>query len=225
VYRVDGMRERAVVLTLDVGGKLQNLEKVLGVFRKEEVKATIFLYTKELAASPRGAVLLRQMLADGHELANHTASHEDLTKLDEDAVKEELDAVERWVKSVEPTASTLPFFREPYLATNDAIDRLVRQKCYRPVWFTIDTADWKDDATAEKIERSVFERRGKERPIEPGSIFIFHGSQEANIVALPKVIARLRGQGFGFMRLGDALRDSDPPAKQTKRAVTRDEPG
>lgn len=204
VHRVE-LEEKAVVLTLDVGAKLPNLEKVLDVLRDAEVKTTIFLYTAELARSPRGEAIVERMLADGHELANHTLSHKDLTKLGDDEVKEELDAVERFVKSVDPNATTRPFFRAPYLATNDSVDAIVKARCYRPIWFTIDTADWKEDATADKIERSVFERRGKERTIEPGSVFIFHGSQKENVTALPRIIDRLKGKGFSFLTLGEAL--------------------
>ncbi|NUP05836.1 MAG: polysaccharide deacetylase family protein [Polyangiaceae bacterium] len=206
LHRVEGLADRAVVLTLDVGAKLDNLEKVLEVLRSAGVKTTIFLYTAELARSERGRAIIETMVADGHELANHTVSHKDLTKLEPEAVAEELDGVERFVKSVDDRFTTHPFFREPYLATNDTIDELVRKKCYRPIWFTVDTADWKDDATAAKIESSVFERRGKPRIIEPGSIFIFHGSQKENLVALPRVIDRLKADGFSFLTLGEAIR-------------------
>ncbi len=213
VHKVEGLTEPAVVLTLDVGAKLDNLEKVLDVLRAERVAATIFLYTAELAKSPRGGDLVRRMVADGHELANHTVSHKDLTKLDLEAAGEELDGVERFVRGHDPSWTTRPYFREPFLATNDEIDALVKARCYRPIWFTVDTADWRDDANAEKIEAAVFERRGKPREIEAGSIFIFHGSQAANLVALPRVIGRLRERGFGFLTLGAALARSSPPKK------------
>lgn len=210
VHRVD-IDERAVIFTLDVGARVPNMEQVLDILRNEGVKTTIFLYTAELEKNPRGHEIVRRMIADGHELANHTRTHRDLTKLDEEAAGEELDAVERFVKASDPTATTMPFFREPYLATNDAVDALIKERCYRPIWFTVDTADWTEDATAEKIERSVFEKRGKPRAIESGSILIFHGSQKENLVALPRIIARLRDQGFSFLRLGDALRRAKAP--------------
>ncbi len=205
--RVQGLRERAVVLTLDVGAKLPTLELVLDVLKAQAVPSTIFLYTQELMRAQRGAELVKRMLADGHELANHTLSHKDLTKLDPEQAAEELDAVERWVHETTGTSS-MPFFREPFLATNDAVDRLVKERCYRSIWFTVDTADWKEGATAQGIEDSVFMHRGEEREILPGSIFIFHGSQKENVRALPRVIERLRQRGFSFLTLGEALRRS-----------------
>jgi peptidoglycan/xylan/chitin deacetylase (PgdA/CDA1 family) len=206
VHRVEGLEERAAILTLDVGAKLANLEKVLDVLRAEAVKTTIFLYTAELERSPRGSEVVLRMTQDGHELANHTLSHKDLTKLDEEGVRAELDAPERFASEIAGGGTTKPFFREPFLATNDEVDEIVRERCYRSIWFTVDTADWLKGATAEGIVKSVFEKRGKPRTIESGSIFIFHGSVEANLEALPQVIGRLRQQGFSFLTLGEALR-------------------
>lgn len=206
VHRVTGLEERAVILTLDVGAKLSNLELILDLLRREAVRTTIFLYTAELERSPRGRDVVLRMSQDGHELANHTLSHKDLTRLDEDGVHAELDAPERFVADVTRAGSTKPFFREPFLATNDEVDQIVRERCYRSIWFTVDTADWLKGATARGIVKSVFEKRGKPRTIESGSIFIFHGSVEANLEALPQVIGRLREQGFSFLTLGEALR-------------------
>jgi peptidoglycan/xylan/chitin deacetylase (PgdA/CDA1 family) len=210
VHRVEGLREKAVIFTLDVGAKLPNLELVLDALKRAEVKTTIFLYTAELAQSERGKAAVKRMVADGHELANHTLSHKDLTKLSREDVESELDEVERFVKET-TQLSTQPFFREPFLATNDEIDTIIKEKCYRPIWFTVDTADWEKGATAASIERHVFEhqdfkRRGKSRQIDSGSIFIFHGSVSENVEALPRIIERLRAEGFGFLTLGEALR-------------------
>ncbi len=208
VHRVEGLSEKAVILTLDVGARLPNLEKVLDLLRDASVRTTIFLYTGELEKNPRGPEILRRMVADGHELANHTLSHKDLTKLEGTTVEEQLERVEELVKS-STGESSRPFFREPYLATNDEVDATVRRLCFRSIWFTVDTGDWKEGATAAGIEDAVFLRRGGPRSIESGSIFIFHGSQRENLVALPRVIARLREQGFAFLTLGEALRKVD----------------
>ena len=207
---MEGLREKAVVFTLDVGAKLPNLERVLDVLKGAQIATTIFLYTAELSQTERGKAAVRRMLADGHELANHTLSHKDLTKLSREEVEREIDEVERFVKETTGT-STQPFFREPFLATNDDVDTIIKEKCYRPIWFTVDTADWEKGATAAGIESRVFEQqqgklRGQPRSIESGSIFIFHGSVSENVDALPRIIERLRAQGFGFLTLGEALR-------------------
>lgn len=199
------VQEPLAILTLDVGARVDNLEKVLDVLRDERAVATVFLYTKELAAHPRGPRVLARLVEDGHELANHTVTHADLTKLTPEQIEEEIEGVERFAQEV-TGQRLMPFFREPFLATNDGVDAIVKERCYRSVWFTVDTGDWEKGMTADAIvERTLFSR-GRPREIEPGSIFIFHGSQPENLRALPEVIRGLRARGLTLVSLGEALR-------------------
>lgn len=86
----------------------------------------------------------------------------------------------------------------------------MRKRCYRSVWFTIDTGDWEEGMTADRIVERTFFTKGKPREIAPGSILIFHGSQPENLVALPAVIRGFRERGFGILPLGAALRRESP---------------
>jgi peptidoglycan/xylan/chitin deacetylase (PgdA/CDA1 family) len=216
IHRVEGLREKAVVLTLDVGARIENLLAVLDLLRERDVKTTIFLYTGELERHPRRDAVLLRMVEDGHELANHTLSHKDLTTMLDAEVREQLDRVERLVDD-STGVSVRPFFREPFLATNAEVDRVVREACYRSVWFTVDTSDWREGMTPSKIEDAVFLHRGRPREIEPGSIFIFHGSQRANLIALPRILDRLRSEGWSFLRLGEALQRAKSGATKGPR--------
>jgi peptidoglycan/xylan/chitin deacetylase (PgdA/CDA1 family) len=170
----------------------------------------VFLFTGELASSKDGAAIVRRIAAEGHELANHTRSHADLTKIDLADVGAELDDAEGFVAGA-TGKTTRPFFREPFLAANDDVDRVVRERCYRSIWFTVDTGDWQKGKTSDDIVRAVLEHHGAPRDIASGSIFIFHGSQPENVVALPKIIGELRRRGFAFLTLGEALRAARPP--------------
>jgi peptidoglycan/xylan/chitin deacetylase (PgdA/CDA1 family) len=214
VHRVVGLEQKAVVLTLDVGARLSNLEKVLDILRDEQVHATVFLYTAELERSPKGPEMVRRMVAEGHELANHTHSHKDLTTFDDRGVEDELEGVERFVREATNGAvSTHPYFREPMLATDDRVDAIEKRLCYRSIWFTVDVGDYVPKVTHETIVKNVLEKKGKPRKIENGSIFIFHGSQPENLVALPTVIHALRADGFAFMTLSEALSASASSAR------------
>jgi peptidoglycan/xylan/chitin deacetylase (PgdA/CDA1 family) len=188
-----------------------NLEKELDILRDKKVRATVFLYTRELSASKTGPDVVKRILADGHELGNHTKSHKDLTKLSEDDVAAEVDAVETFVHD-SSGATTKPYFRAPFLATNADVDRVLRERCYRPVWISIDSRDDRRDSKADDIVRAVLEENGKPRVWKRGSILLFHGSQAENLIALPKVIDGIRAQGFAILTLSDALRLAKPVA-------------
>jgi peptidoglycan/xylan/chitin deacetylase (PgdA/CDA1 family) len=209
--RVDGLDVDAVVLTIDAGAKVANLEKELDILRDRKVRATVFLYTRELTASKTGPDVVKRILADGHELGNHTKSHKDLTKLSDDEVGDEVDGVETFVHDA-TGGTTKPYFRAPFLATNARVDKVLRERCYRPVWISIDSRDDRKDSKADDIVRAVLEENGKPRVFQRGTILLFHGSQAENLVALPKVIDGIRDQGFAILTLSDALRLAKPVA-------------
>ncbi|MFO0611497.1 MAG: polysaccharide deacetylase family protein [Polyangiaceae bacterium] len=209
LVRVEGLEVDAVVLTIDAGLRAPNLLKELDILKEKDVRATVFLYTGELAKRADGPEIVKRILADGHELGNHTRTHRDLTKLSDDEVGAEVDDVESFAQT-SAGATTKPYFRAPFLAMNDAVSRVLNQRCYRSVWITLDTRDDRADATSEDIVRAVFEDRGQPRAIERGSILLFHGSQPANLTALPQVIDGLHARGFAILTLSEALRLAKP---------------
>lgn len=209
LMRVEGLDVDAVVLTLDAGLRVENLEKELDILRERKLHATVFLFTGELSKSPRGPEVVKRILADGHELGNHTLSHKDMTKLSDDEVGAEVDAVESFVKDA-AGATTKPWYRAPFLATNDHVEELLRERCYRPVWMTIYTGDDKTGVKSDDIVRAVEEDHGKPRRLERGAILLFHGSQPENLTALPKVLDWIHDQGFAVLPLGDAMRIAKP---------------
>lgn len=209
LVRVDGLDVDAVVLTIDAGLRPSNLLQELDILKAKDVRATVFLYTGELGKRTDGPDIVQRVLADGHELGNHTRTHRDMTKLSDDEVGGEVDSVEAFAME-SAGATTKPYFRAPFLATNDAVNRVLNARCYRSVWITFDTRDDRPDANADDIVRAVFEDKGQPRAIERGSILLFHGSQVANLEALPRVIDGLRARGFAILTLSDALRLAKP---------------
>lgn len=209
LVRVDGLDVDAVVLTIDAGLRPSNLLLELDILKARDVRATVFLYTGELGKRADGPDILKRILADGHELGNHTRTHRDMTKLSDEEAGAEVDSVEAFaMESVGVT--TKPYFRAPFLAMNDAVTGVLNARCYRSIWITLDTRDDRADANADDIVRAVFEDKGKPRAIERGSILLFHGSQVANLEALPRVIDGLRARGFAILTLSDALRRAKP---------------
>jgi len=207
--RVDGLDVDAVVLTIDAGARVANLEKELDILKDRRVHATVFLYTGELSKSKTGADIVKRILADGHELGNHTLTHRDLTKLEEADVAAEIDAVETFVHDG-TGATTKPYFRAPFLATNAVVDRVIRGRCFRPIWISVDARDDRPKAQSDDIVHAILGEPGKPRDIPRGAILLFHGSQPENLTALPLVIDGLHARGFAILPLSDALRLAKP---------------
>ena len=199
------MGNKTIIVTVDGGLDNSTFERGLDVLRAQGIRATFFLMTGPMMRSPKGRVVLERLVAEGHELGNHTVDHPKLTqKTNEQARKQLLDA-ESWVQQV-TGLTTMPLLREPYLDRDDRIDKLSRKLCYRPIWFTVYTRDDTEGVTAQQIIDAVLLDGKKPRKLKSGSILMFHASQKQNLKAWPIIFGALRAKGYRFMPLGEALR-------------------
>lgn len=74
VFRVDVGEEKLVALTID-DGPSAHTAAILDLLAEENATATFFLHTAHVAAlGEDGPPLVRRILAEGHEIGNHTAA-------------------------------------------------------------------------------------------------------------------------------------------------------
>ncbi|WP_027343455.1 polysaccharide deacetylase family protein [Hamadaea tsunoensis] len=86
VYHVP-TTEKLVALTFDDGPMPDWTPRVLATLREVDAPATFFLIGEHLRAYPQ---LAKGGLYDGHEVGNHTWTHDDLAMMDRDAARTEM---------------------------------------------------------------------------------------------------------------------------------------
>lgn len=190
-----------VALTLDAGAGSAPAAQILDTLRDRGVRVTFFLTGKWIAENPE---LTRRMVAEGHELANHTYSHPDLTRLDDAAVRKELADTEAILQETAPGASLRPFFRPPYGAYDDRVVRIVQAEGYLPVYWTLDSLD---SVGEPKTPAFLLERITARLTPEQlrGAIILAHCGSQATADALPAILDRFAEMGFEVRRLSEVL--------------------
>lgn len=191
-----------IALTLDAGAGAAPTPRILEALRERGITITFFLTGRWMRANPD---LVRQMVADGHELANHTVNHPDLTTLDDDAIRRELSETEAILQEIAPGATTRPFFRPPYGAYNERVLRVALAEGYLPVYWTLDSLD---SVGEPKTPEFLVER--VTRKLNPddlrGAIILAHCGSDATADALPEILDRFAAMGFEVRKLSDVLR-------------------
>ncbi len=191
-----------IALTLDAGADAAPTPRILEALRERGITITFFLTGRWMRANPD---LVRQMVADGHELANHTVNHPDLTTLDDDAIRRELSETEAILQEIAPGATTRPFFRPPYGAYNERVLRVALAEGYLPVYWTLDSLD---SVGEPKTPEFLVER--VTRKLNPddlrGAIILAHCGSDATADALPAILDRFAAMGFEVRKLSDVLR-------------------
>src|SRR5260221_6273294 len=73
-----------LLYTFDDGPNPKTTQSVLDTLAKHHIHAVFFL-VGEMAANKQAPPIIARMLAEGHIIANHTMTHQDLCRLKDDA--------------------------------------------------------------------------------------------------------------------------------------------
>ena len=198
VVRGDPSRPN-VTLAINVGAGSEPGLSMLDTLRDKGLRTTFFVLGWWADRQPD---ILRWIAADGHEVASHGHSVFDLTTVSDAEVRNDLERADASISAV--TGRTT---RPLWSASAGARDARVRQVAasfgYRPIYLTVDSLDWTQEATADSVYQRVMERTVN------GAIVVLHFDSPTTVrstaVALPRLIDDLRGAGFNLMTITDLL--------------------
>ncbi len=190
--------ERVVALTFD-DAPTDATAEVLDVLGRYRVKATFYALGSELERSPD---LGRRIADEGHELGNHTFSHRRMVGTNETPgfVRSELDRTDALIRA---TGYDGPItFRPPYGKKLVVLPWELSRRGVTTVTWDVEP-DTFHAGDASGIERYVVENT------RPGSIVLLHpfcaGECRADRAALPRIIERLRADGYRFVTVRELL--------------------
>jgi peptidoglycan/xylan/chitin deacetylase (PgdA/CDA1 family) len=185
-----------VALTFDAGNEGGGAAaQVLEILRERGVRVTFFLSGQWVDHNPE---LAQQMVADGHEIANHSYDHPDLTHVSDDQIVWELDYTDQVVSDV-MGSHTRPFFRPPFGARNRRVLDVAAAAGFRSVYWSLDSGDWLPRATAGAVAGKIL------RYAEPGDIVVEHVGSDATAAALPVVLDEFERRGWRVGTVSEVL--------------------
>ncbi len=185
-----------IALTFDAGGPSTPTSQILDILAKYHLHVTWFGTGQWAEDNPD---LLRRIHNEGHEIGNHTMAHPVLTTLSDAQVCQELNQAEQIISSI-IGHTTRPYFRPPYGARNAHVRMLAANLGYRTVYWTIDTLDWREDATSQSITNRVMNN------LSNGVIVLMHAGSVPEAQTLDSLIPKIEQQGYQIVPLTQLLR-------------------
>jgi peptidoglycan-N-acetylglucosamine deacetylase len=178
---------------------------VLDVLDAYEARATFFVIGSWVERLPE---IVRDAAARGHEIGNHTWTHVDADRTRELATLH--DEVARTNVVIERVAGRRPTLLRPPYGSDPGRFARVAAECgiEATVLWSVQSFDWQDPEPDPIVEQVLAE-------VEPGAIVLFHdGQRETNdaqpragtLAALPKVLERLRTDGYAFATVSELVR-------------------
>jgi peptidoglycan-N-acetylglucosamine deacetylase len=183
-----------IAITFDDGPDADQTGKLLDILKERNLPATFFVLGQRVAANRHH---LERMMADGHEIGNHSWNHPYLDRLETDSVFQQLERTNEAIEAVTGRPTTL--MRPPYGATNPALNEWINERFgMKVILWSIDSYDWRG-STSDQIRDVILEG------IHPGAIVLAHDPQPATIAAMPETLDSLIEMGYRFVTVTELL--------------------
>lgn len=197
VHKVD-TEQKLVALTFDDGPTPHYTTDILQLLDLYQVKATFFVTGSE---TQRYMTQAKQIVAAGHQLGNHSWSHQRMLFMSLDEINREIEGTDQQIRAAGYQGEIL--FRPPYgkkllllpwyLAENNRVSIM---------WDIAPETFDEDSEDPQTMAAQVLEQ------VQPGSIVLLHlmyKNRDASRAALPLIIKGLKQKGYTMVRLSDLL--------------------
>ncbi|HEU5376609.1 MAG TPA: polysaccharide deacetylase family protein [Ktedonobacteraceae bacterium] len=183
-----------IALTFDDGPNPDNTPQILNILKKYRIHATFFDLGRLVELYPD---LVKQEIAEGNVVGNHTWSHPDLPSLAPDAIQAQIKDTYNTLLKV--TGIRPIFFRPPYGDLSAQTLKIVNYFGLSTVVWNNDSRDWSMPGTSQIVT-------GVLNSVNNGTIILLHdggGNRLQTIAALPTIIENLLARHFRFVTLAE----------------------
>src|SRR5215469_16037563 len=190
-----------IAMTFDDGPSPETTPRLLDILKQRNIKVTFFMIGQNAERNPD---LVRRILAEGHEIGNHSWTHPQLSKLSDDRVTQEITKTQEAIKSASGFIPTT--LRPPYGAIT------ARQRAWIEnqfglsiILWSVDPFDWKRPGPSVITQRILSGAR-------PGAIILSHDIHKQTVDAMPATLDGLMRKGFKFVTVSQLIALNKPKA-------------
>ncbi len=208
-----GVKTTHAAITFDDGYNKKYVEKVLDILKEHDVKSTFFIIGKVLDDYPE---VWKRAIKEGHQICNHTQSHQILTNMTNEVIQAEIIGWEASVRKVLGEEYLIRMKKEfPYLrlpggggAKSDRILKIAQNNGYKVIGWNLETFSsvinpLKNKKTiseiSDRIERHVVNN------CSGGSIILLHFNQY-DMGNIEQIVSGLRHRGFELQTISEIVK-------------------
>ncbi|KAK5673424.1 hypothetical protein QVD99_000871 [Batrachochytrium dendrobatidis] len=194
-------------LTFD-DGPTSNVSAILDMLKDNNVKATFFVNGNnfaDLTVEPYISIL-RRAHTEGHQIASHTLTHPDMTKLNAAQMWDEMSQNDVLIRNI--IGKSPIYMRPPFGNVNALVLSAMATWGYQVVTWNIDSADWEHNGSPNMIaENDASYAEGMAGHPIPATPFISlqHDFVDNEIGWARHVITRFKKLGYNFVTVGECL--------------------
>lgn len=202
-----------VAMTFDDGPHPRNTPRLLDMLRDRNIKATFYVIGRNVDMYPD---ITRRIVAEGHEIGNHTYTHGNLTKMSDDSVRNEL--VKCRASIAKATGVQPRTLRPPYGALLQSQRTWIHSEFnYPTIMWSVDPRDWQRPGPSVVTSRIL-------SGATPGAIILAHDLHAPTVDAMPGTLDGLLKKGYKFVTVSQLLAMKPKAEAPAQASVTPSNP-
>lgn len=172
---------------------------LLDILKKEKVHATFFLLGKNHVK--KHPEIVRRIAAEGHEVANHTWSHEILTDKKPAEIRAELKKTQDAIEAI--TGKKPRLMRPPQGRTDDTVSGISKDLGLSQILWNATAKDYSTTDSA-LIKKRILDQATKD------GIILLHDIYKGSVPAVPGIIEELKKRGYTFVTVPELMAPAEP---------------
>lgn len=189
------IKSKSIALTFDDGPNSKNTKRLLKTLKKYGVKSTFFVLGSLAKQNPK---LIKKAYKNGHEIAIHSWSHKQYTKMKPKQIRRDIRKCKRILKNILGSDYTARSIRVPYGSYNDKVLKVCKKEKLSVYMWSLDTLDWKYLNKKRNI-RYVSKKTKKK------DIILMHDIHKSTVASIKDIIINLSKKGYEFVRVSDLI--------------------
>jgi len=189
--------DKVVAFTFDDGPDTLYTPRILDVLHQYHVKATFMCCGEQIDNNQQ---MLKRMIEEGHEVANHTWNHPNLTEITPAEVRKQIEDTSTIINQIIGRKPRL--FRPPYGKMNNEVMKQCKALGCKVILWDVDSRDW-TGISGPQVAVNILSR------VKKGSIILQHNASSplsGTVDALPYMIEILSKQGYRFLTVSELLK-------------------
>lgn len=179
--------DKLIALTFDDGPNT-HMDKMLDALAEYDAKASFFVIGRKIGGAEE---YISRAYSEGHEIGNHSFSHEKMTEKTEEQILEEISKVQTAVADITGVAPV--WYRAPFLSANDLTYDLIDMPY---AGCGVSAGDGSNDNLAEdriyRVTSGAYD----------GAIVLLH-CNDITAEVLPQILEELKMQGYEMVTISE----------------------
>jgi len=192
-----GTDDKICAVSFDAAWGAEDTDLLIEILKNYNVKATFFVVGDWVDKFPEE---VKKLSDAGHDVMNHSDTHPYMTRLDNNTLIQEVEKCSEKIENI--TNKKVKLFRAPYGDYNSKVISKLNELGYYTIQWDVDSLDWKDLSPDEIYTRVTQKTKN-------GSIILFHNAAKHTPETLPKILDKLKKDGFKFKKISEMIYKKD----------------